>query len=61
MEERQDAHCPTLARMFAKHGVRFGMVALGARTTTEIEGKLTEILWIWDNPKTKTATEAKSV
>jgi len=30
LAEWRDAHCPNLARMFAKHGLRFGMAALGA-------------------------------
>jgi hypothetical protein len=61
MEEWKNAHCLTLTRMFANHGVRFEMAVLGARTTTEIEGKLKEILWIWDNRKTKATKEGKSV
>ena len=47
--------------MFANHGVRFGIAAIGARTTTEIEGRMKKILWIWDNRKTQATTEAKSV
>jgi hypothetical protein len=61
VEEWQDAHCPTLARMFANHGVRFGMATLGARTIAEIENKMKKILLIWDNRKTKSTTEVKSV
>jgi hypothetical protein len=60
-EECQQAHCPQLARIYANHGVRFGMATLGAKTTAEVEGRLKDIMRIWDNRKTKAATEATSV
>ena len=60
-EEWHQAHCPQLARIYANHGVRFEMAALGAKTTTELTCNLSDIMWIWDNRKTKAATEAKSI
>jgi hypothetical protein len=47
--------------MFANHGMRFGMAALGAKTTTEIEGILKDIMWIWGNRRKKAVMEAQSV
>jgi hypothetical protein len=56
-----EASCPDLTRVLGNRGLRIGMAALRARTSTKIEGILNKIMWIWDNKKTKAGTEAKSL